>query len=114
MTVKPAGETAYARLSKAKEIPGRKLVNGSAFRQWRDGAEEALKEEFGGKAYTKPKLKSPAQISKMVGGADLVAQYAFTPNVGLQVVASDDNRPAVNKDTKSLFKPIKKKRGRKK
>lgn len=113
MTVKPAVETAYARLGKAKEIPGRKLVNGSAFRQWRDGTEKILKEKFGKKAYAKPKLKSPAQIEKMVGGDDIVAQYAFTPNVGLQVVSAEDNRPAVNKDTKSLFKAQPKK-GRKK
>ena len=108
MTVKPALETAYARLSKAKEIPGRKLVSGSANRVWRDGAEEALKEKFGKQAFSKPKLKSPTQIEKLVGGEEEAAKYTFKPNVGLQVVSSEDNRPAVNKDTKSLFKPQKK------
>ncbi len=108
MTVKPASETAYSRLSAAKDIPGRKLVSGSANRAWRDGTEEILKEKFGDKAFGKAKLKSPAQIEKMVGGADIASRYAFSPDVGLQVVSADDNRPAVNKDTKSLFKPIKK------
>ena len=104
MAVKPAMETAYARLNKAKEIPGRKLVSGSANRVWRDGAEKALKEKFGNQAFSKPKLKSPSQIEKLVGGEEEAAKYAFKPNVGLQVVSSEDSRPAVNKDTKSLFK----------
>ncbi len=114
MAVKPANETAYARLNKAKEIPGRKLVNGSANRTWRDGAEKVIKEKFGKKAYNEAKLKSPAQVEKMVGGEEIASQYAFSPNIGLQVVASDDSRPAVDKDTKSLFKPQKKKRRKKK
>ena len=98
-----AGKTAFSRLQAGKKIKGRKLVQGKSNRAWKDEAEEPLKEKFGDKAMTDPKLKSPAQIDKMPEGKKWTARYAFKPAASLTVVAEDDTRREVSRDTKSLF-----------
>ena len=104
---------AYARMNGGAEVPGWKLVKARANREWKEGAEEALVEKFGRKrAFEEPKLKSPAQIEKLAGGKDLAVKHAFKPDTGLQVVAAGDARPGISRDTKSLFKPVPRKRGR--
>lgn len=109
MVQKHANENAFTRMNKDAIIPGRKLAQGKTRRVWRDGAEEAAREEFGKQALEPAKVKSPAQIEKLPGGADFVARFAYTPNVGLQVVRADDSRPGVSKATKSLFTDLTKK-----
>lgn len=98
-----ANRTAFNRLQAGHAIPGRKLAKAKANRVWKDGAEEALREKFGDDAYEPKTLKSPAQIEKLPEGEGFCARYAYKPDAGLTVVKGDDARPAVNKDTKSLF-----------
>lgn len=59
-----ANKTAYNRLQAGDDIPGYKLVSGRANRIWKADAEAALKAKFGDEAFTKPELKSPAEIEK--------------------------------------------------
>jgi hypothetical protein len=106
---KSANETAFARLSAGKKVPGRKLAHGRANRTWKDDAEDACVKKFGDKAYAERKLKSPAQMEAMPEGEKLTAEFAFKPDAGLTVVAAGDARAAVSKDTKSLFTDASKK-----
>jgi hypothetical protein len=91
-------------MSAGKTIPGRKLANSRTNREWKEGAEKAIKKEFGKKAYTDPELKSPAQIDGLAKGSDITARWAFKPVGKPTVVAVSDKRVAVNRDTKKLFK----------
>jgi hypothetical protein len=109
-TVKIAGtaavQTAFARLNSGQVIPGYKLVAGRANRTWKDGAEPAIKADFGPDAYTLPELKSPAQIEKLPKGEAACARWAFKPDAGLTVAKIADGRSEVSRDKKSMFKPV--------
>ena len=97
-------ETAFARLSAGKEIPGRKLGKARANRDWKKDAFMALQRKFGKKAYTEPKLKSPSQIEELPEGKKYTSRYAFKPDKGMTVLKASDPRPATNVNLKSLFK----------
>jgi hypothetical protein len=100
---KAALKSTFVRLEKGGKVPGRKLANSRTNREWKGGAEDALKEKFGAEALTEPKLKTPAVIDAMAEGAALTARWAFKPQGKQTVVAESDSRVAVEKDTKSLF-----------
>ena len=103
-----AVKTAFSRMSAGKKIPGFQLSTGRKNRTWKEGAEKAIKAKFGKAAMTDPVLKSPSQIEAMPEGGTLAAQWAYKPPGALTVTPSSDSRPAVNRDTKSLFKPVSK------
>jgi hypothetical protein len=59
-----------------------------------------FKEKFGEDAFTKPQLRSPAEMEKLGAAAkELVREYAYTPQTGLTVAREDDNRPAVKMES---------------
>jgi len=106
-----------ALFTAGKRVPGLKQVTGKADRTWpRDvnvGSEtvpfEVLaRREFGDDAFTLPELKSPAQFEKMPKGKTFAERHAFKPPGKLNVARDTDTRPEVSRDTKSLFKPVKK------
>jgi len=67
-------------------IPGYKLVQGYGHRKWQSEASvEADFEELGDKLYEKPKLKSPAQLEKIIG-KEKVADYAYQPETAVKLV----------------------------
>jgi len=103
---KAAQETAFARMSSGKIIPGRKLVRGKINRAWKDGAEDALVGKFGKQAFSDPKLLTPAKIEKLPEGEALASEWSEKPIGSLVVVNVSDKRAAVNTDTKSLFKDM--------
>ena len=103
LVAREAEKTAFTRLQAGKKIPGRKLASKRSNRQWKEDAEADLKALFGDDAFTKPTLKSPAQIDALPQGGEATARWAFKPETGLTVVAASDTRTAVSTDTKSLF-----------
>lgn len=99
-------ELAYSEAEAGKVIPGFKLVEKRANRQWRDiaKAEMALKEIGLGETqmYPEPVLRSPAQIEKVLGKKefaliepDLVEKVSS----GHALAPDSDKRPAVTKQT---------------
>lgn len=79
------------------EIEGYKLVKAKKNRAWTDT--EALVAEFGdlfddADLYAPKKLKTPAQLEKIVGKAD-VARFSETPDGGLTLVKDSDKRAKV-------------------
>jgi len=99
---KAALTTAFARMTNGGDIPGRKLVKKRSNRDWKEGATEALVNQFGVHAHTMPVLKSPANIDKMPGGTELTARYAHKPDAGLSVANDGDPRLAVTSYVKRL------------
>jgi len=86
------------RLEAGAKVDGVKLVNKKANRVWKADAENELKVTFGADViYTKPTLKSPAEIEEL--GEDAAAKVkglAYTPQSGLTVALLSDKRPAVS------------------
>jgi hypothetical protein len=99
-----ASKTAMNRLQAGRDIPGFKLVKSRTNREWRDGAEDAIKAKFGASAFTTPTLKSPAQVDKLPEGEGLTAEWAYKPDGGLTIAKVDDSRGAVDRDVTKLLK----------
>lgn len=108
IAVAAAEKTGYNRLNAGAVIPGFKLGKKRSNRIFRDGVEAEAVAVFGEDAYAPKKLRSPAQIDELPMGEKFTAQHAYKPDAGLTVVPESDARPAVSRDTKSLFKPVKK------
>lgn len=105
--IKKAGlKTGFDMLQGGQKVPGWKLVNAKANRAWKDNAEPAATATFGEQAFTKPELKSPAQIDDLPLGTAFTAEWAQKPPVGLTMAPASDKRAEVSRDTKSLFMPV--------
>lgn len=92
--VKSIEEEAFRRAQSGKRIPGYKLVHKQASRSWKgEEAEKAVAEKFGDDAFTKPVLKSPAEIEKMPGGKAVATRWASKPLTGLTLAPEEDSRP---------------------
>ncbi len=102
------------RLLDRIEIPGAKLVSMRADRVFKDKVEEVNAEtgeaheltveqeamaRFGTRAYTPATLLSPAQMEKLPGGKDFVAEWAYKPEVGYTTALLSDKRAAVVLET---------------
>ncbi len=92
------------------KLPGWKLTKAKSNREWKPEAEAELVAKFGkDTVFSKPELIGPAKVDDLPEGKAMTARFAFKPDKGLTMVRDDDARPAVNRDTKSLFKDTTKK-----
>jgi hypothetical protein len=105
---KAARETAYQRAQHGTVIPGWKLAKAKSNRVWKDDAEEKARAQFGDDAFTKPVLKSPAQLEALPLGDTFAKEHAFKPETGLQLVPDSDPRSEAGPAKKTMFKPVKK------
>jgi hypothetical protein len=87
--------TVHARLVGGGKIPSAKLVEKKAARVWKPGAQAALVEAFGDKAFKPKEVKSPAQIEKLSSrGKEMALEYGYKPeSAGLSVAPLSDPRP---------------------
>ena len=105
-----AQKVAQARLEKGSEV-GKgdgawKLVRKRGNRVWKEGAEAAAREEFGDDAFTKPKLLTPAQLSKLPQGSKFATKHAHSPDVGHTLAPAKDSRREQGPRQKSMFTPV--------
>lgn len=89
---------AQAKLERGESLPGMKLVEGRANRKWSN--EEEAEQFFLADGYEKDeitttKLKSPAQMEKVVGKKNLPTDLVFKPQGKMHLVPESDPRPAV-------------------
>ena len=64
-----------------------------------DGALDAVTARIGKDAFTKPELKSPAQIAELgPAAAAVVKEFAYTPNTGLTIAPASSKKGAVKVD----------------
>jgi len=92
-----------------EEIPGHKLVKRKANRQWKDQEQVTgiLGTMFSEDELYIKKLKSPAQVEKLMGkNKKAIADYVFAPDNGLTLVADSDRRKAVTVDNTDKFDVI--------
>jgi hypothetical protein len=94
--VKALEKETLARWLRGSDIPNTKMVHQKANRVYKPEAEEVFKKTIGPEAYTKPALKSPAEMEKISAVAKaLVQQNAFTPQTGFTVALATDKRLGV-------------------
>ncbi len=100
---------AYKNLMRGNDVPGMKLVMGRKNRIWKDEAE--VERIFGGvdpKIFKPPvprKLKSPAQVEKILKGTK-IGEHIIKPDGELQVVIESDKRTAVASKAEFDFKDV--------
>lgn len=102
--MKAVRQEAYNRLVAGQEVPGFKLVQKKAIRKWADGDEDVIvaqleKAGFDLADITTVKIKSPAQIEKLVGGPSglkRLNQHIVKESSGTTMVLDTDARPAVS------------------
>jgi len=100
------GEIAERQATLGVPIPGHKLVRSIKNRTWKSevGVKAALAEENIGDSvvYSDPKLKSPAQLEKVMGKA-WVDQFTERKQGGLTLVPDSDRRPAEQPEYEQVF-----------
>lgn len=94
--IKAVREFAYQEMLKGREIPGFKIVAKRATRRWID--EQAAYDMLRGveDAFTKPEVKSPAQVEKVLGKkkfAAIEAELVDKSSSGFTLVEDSDPRP---------------------
>jgi hypothetical protein len=98
--IKAIEELAYQQALSGVHIPGHKLVEKCARRQWTDEkAVIAWAKERAIEPFEEPELKSPAQLEKGLKKAEKteLAQFTVALSSGTVLVAEGDARPAVTK-----------------
>jgi uncharacterized protein DUF2800 len=98
-----ARERARRELMGGREVPGWKLVNGRAMREWIEDAEEKLKAIVDPKELYETKLRSPAQIEKLIGKKNLPAALYRKVSKSIKLAPSDDPRPAIASSAQDEF-----------
>lgn len=97
---------AQAKLERGEDVPGWKLVNKRATRKW--GDEKDVIDWLKAKGFTEEefailKVKSPAQIEKLVGKKNLPPEFVTSESSGLNMVPSTDPREEVRMVTGQEF-----------
>lgn len=108
---------AYSMLERGEKIEGYKLVKKRSNRKWIGGEEEAVsslirtlglsqdKDLMSRGYFAEPKLKSPAQLEKVLD-KNLIASLCESPDNGNTLVSVSDKRPEVLPSIQSDFEPI--------
>lgn len=94
--IKALKDEVYRRNSLGNTVPGTKLVNKKSNRIWDASGEALAKEKFGEDAFTKPELKSPAELEKLGAAAkSFVKEHSYMPATGFTVALLTDPKPEV-------------------
>ncbi len=108
MRIKAIEQEVTRRLMEGGTVPLAQLVRGKTDRVWKDKVrltlpdgfaevtiEDAMRREFGEKAWQPPKLMSPAMAEALPGGKSFVATYAYQPEAPLRAALVSGGKPTV-------------------
>jgi hypothetical protein len=76
-------------------LPGWKVVKARANRVWKEGVDTAMHAVFGRVLFKPEEVKSPAQVEDEAGGKAFVAEWAYAPDGGYDIVHESDRRRAI-------------------
>ena len=97
---------AFTLASKGQDIPNYSLARGKKNRQFRDEAAVIAEfSEHGDKLYAQPKLKTPAQLEKVVGKGAL-EEHIFVPEGDLKLVPTKEAQEAISRKVEDVFKDV--------
>lgn len=94
---------AFNRAMAGRKVKFFKLVRKLADRVWKSGAKDAIDLVYGEEAYTKPALRSPAQIQTLPGGKAITERWSMKPPTGLTLAKESDKREAASADRLADF-----------
>ena len=102
--IKSVREFAFAELNSGKAVPHWKLVPKRAYRKWRDefNTKECLESlGYGVADYMDTKLKSPAQVEKLLGTKNktILEVLTVSESSGFTLAPESDKREAVNRQS---------------
>jgi len=101
---------AFTLASKGIDIPNYALTRGSKQRRYKDeqAVIDAFSEELGDDLYGERKLRSPAQLTKILGkgGKDKVADYVFVPEGDLKLVPTKEAKDFISRKVEDVFKDV--------
>jgi len=93
--------------SKGEDIPNYSLVKGKKQRRYKD--EQAVVDEFGGELgddlYGERKLRTPAQLEKIVGKEKL-NDFVFIPEGELKLVPTKEAKDFISRKVQDVFKDV--------
>jgi hypothetical protein len=107
--VKAVQAYAHNEAMNGNPIPGFKLVEKRATRRWKNPEDIAATLDEAGlsaeEIWAEPKLRSPAQLEKVVGRAAFEAfgEHVEKASSGLNLVPEDDKRPAAKQSAVDQF-----------
>ena len=107
--MKALEDEVYRRMMAGTPVPKTKLVNKKANRVFPPSVtekvegkdveisiEKAIQSRFGAEAFTKPEIKSPAELEKLGAKAkEFVKEFAYMPTTGLTVAMEGDKRTGI-------------------
>jgi len=97
---------AFSLATMGETIPNYCMVKGKKQRRYTD--EIAVQEAFaslGDKIFTTPKLKSPAQLEKLVGKNQL-ADYVYVPEGDLKLIPTKDTKDQIKMSLDDIFSEL--------
>ena len=98
------------RAESGEEVPGFKLVESLSNRHWAESDEEMAKKLRNQKLkqdeYMVSKLKTPAQIEKILKNEKFFKKYVTRTVKGRTIAPAKDRRPAVQPSTQTDFQPV--------
>jgi len=109
--IKDLQQLAHGLLEEGQKVPGWKLVNKRATRQWtNEDKAVAFLTQVGVEAWGKPKPLSPAQAEKVLKKAkiELPADLVVAVSTGSTLAPADDPRPEVLQIGQTLTKAMSK------
>ena len=101
---------AFAKLERGEDVPGHKLVAKRPTRRWAN-AEHAMQALTAEGVWNEddlsvaPKMKSPAQVEKIIGKKNLPSELTTKVSSGYSMVPAHDPRPALSLSAGSEFFP---------
>ena len=98
---------AFSLASKGEDIPNYTLTRGRKQRRYKDeqAVIDKFGEELGDDLYGERKLRSPSQLEKIVGKADL-NDYVFTPEGDLKLVPTKEAQDFITRKVEDVFKDV--------
>jgi hypothetical protein len=95
---------ALSLASKGEEIPNYSLVRGKKNRKYKD--EQAVMDAFAGHdLFAAPKLRTPAQLEKIVG-KEALNDYVFVPEGDLKLVPTKEAKDFISRKVADVFKDV--------
>ncbi len=97
---------AFTLASKGQDIPNYSLARGKKNRKFRDEAAVIAEfSEYGDNLYAQPKLKTPAQLEKVVGKGKL-EEHIFVPEGDLKLVLTKEAQETISRKVEDVFKDV--------
>jgi len=98
---------AFTLASKGQDIPNYSLTKSRKNRKYRDekAVIDAFSKEIGRDLYAVPKLRTPAQLEKIVG-KERLSDFVFIPEGELKLVPTKEAQDFVSRKVADVFKDV--------